>query len=227
MENPLRLFLKNMNPESLVPYFAFLEQVLTPERYQHSLGVMQMMENLASIYHLDREKAVLAGLLHDAAKDLPLTQQKQLQEEAGIQLEDPCEANYAIYLHGPVGAYYVNLKLGVTDPVILDAIRAHSFCGMENGGYSPLIWCLRFSDLLEPNRSLSDARWIEERAYFEKGRIRLEKAVFEGHLKEGALLQMGWIIRMFEEKGFPIHSNMRRIYTELSTQFRPNKAFWG
>jgi hypothetical protein len=48
----------------------FLERLLTRSRLQHSLGVMEVMADLAAIYGLDREPAVTAGLLHDAARDL-------------------------------------------------------------------------------------------------------------------------------------------------------------
>ena len=51
-------------------YRPFLEQVLTPMRLRHSLGVMQVMGELAGVYGLDRDTALAAGLLHDAAKDL-------------------------------------------------------------------------------------------------------------------------------------------------------------
>ena len=44
-----------------------LEAALTPARLRHSLGVMQVMGELASVYGLDREQAMTAGLLHDAA----------------------------------------------------------------------------------------------------------------------------------------------------------------
>ena len=48
----------------------YLEQNLTSSRLRHSLGVMQVMSDLAEIYMLDSQQAQLTGLLHDAAKDL-------------------------------------------------------------------------------------------------------------------------------------------------------------
>jgi len=64
-------------------YLSFLDQVLTPRRFQHSLGVMQVMEELSKVYALDRDTAVLIGLLHDAAKDLAPAQQMALVKEEG------------------------------------------------------------------------------------------------------------------------------------------------
>ena len=39
-------------------YLPFLEEVLTQRRLDHSLGVMQVMGELAEVYDLDREKAM-------------------------------------------------------------------------------------------------------------------------------------------------------------------------
>ena len=46
-----------MNQTLTARYTPFLEQVLTPSRLQHSLGVMQVMQELTPIYALDPEKA--------------------------------------------------------------------------------------------------------------------------------------------------------------------------
>ena len=52
-------------------YRRYLQGRLTPGRYAHSLGVMRVMGDLAPVYGLDPGRATVAGLLHDAAKDMP------------------------------------------------------------------------------------------------------------------------------------------------------------
>jgi predicted HD superfamily hydrolase involved in NAD metabolism len=163
-----------MDQTLIARYKLFLEQMLTPRRLQHSYGVMQVMQELAEIYCLDREKAILAGFLHDAGKDLPLDVQRQIAREAAIQINEPCEQNYELYLHGPVGAYFVFKELGITDGLILDAISMHTYFGKGDNFNSPLVWCLRFSDILEPNRTWDNVRCIRE------GRTRLRKIVLTG-----------------------------------------------
>ncbi len=113
-------------------YLPFLQRVLTPSRLKHSLGVMQVMGELAKIYALDEERALTAGLLHDAAKDLSIEQIEKIIVEAHIEFHDPCEHNYVLYLHGPVGAFYVSKELGITDPSILDAIYRHTWLEKSN-----------------------------------------------------------------------------------------------
>ena len=46
----------------------YLKHVLKPQRYTHSLGVVEMAGDLASIYGADVKKAQFAGLVHDIAK---------------------------------------------------------------------------------------------------------------------------------------------------------------
>ena len=196
------------NPSQFLP---FLEQVLTPSRLQHSIGVMQVMGELAEIYALDKEKALTAGLLHDAAKDLSAAQVEAILVESPIEFRDPCEHDYVLYLHGPVGATYVRKELGMTDPDILGAIYRHTWVGVIDTFESPLVWCLRFSDILEPNR-----RWDDPARKIREGVPRLREAVFAGRLEEAASLQANMVIQFFEETGKPIHPNYYRVLRDLA-----------
>lgn len=200
-------------------YLPFLEQVLTPRRLRHSLGVMQVMGELADIYALDREKALDAGLLHDAGKDLSPDQIEEILAEAEIEISSESERDYILYLHGPVGAYFVRRELGVTDPVILDAIYMHTFHGSGKNFNSPLVWCLRFSDLLEPNRNWSSIRWLRDNI------TRLRETVYAGYMAEAAFLHSGWLIKWFDEEEMPVHPNMRKVYQELSQQLNLDDTY--
>ena len=51
-----------------------LKKELDAQRYTHTLGVEQMARNMAAIFGEDEERAALAGLLHDCAKCMPLSQ---------------------------------------------------------------------------------------------------------------------------------------------------------
>jgi predicted HD superfamily hydrolase involved in NAD metabolism len=194
-----------MNPEeSTERYLPFLSRLLTPQRLQHSLGVMQVMGELAEIYSLDHTRATMTGLLHDAAKDLEPEQQIALAEEAGIELCHPCERN-PLYLHGPVGAYLISGELGITDPLILDAIATHTY--YDNGAdfSTPFFWCLRFADVLEPGR-----RWDWE------GLDEFRDAAYAGLMEKAALLHSEWLIGWLPEIGLPVHPNMIKCFQELS-----------
>lgn len=210
-----------MDPVLLSSYTSFLEQTLTLSRLQHSYGVMQVMGELAGVYSLDPDLALAAGLLHDAGKDLSPVEQQRVIREAGLQIEIADELDYVLYLHGPVGAGLVRLELGVTDTLLLDAIGMHSFWGDGPRFHSPLLWCLRFADVLEPNRDWNDVR------SFREGEARLRAAVWAGNWEEGAFLHSSYIIEMFNDKGLPIHPNIHRSYREMAQRLNLNAAFLG
>ena len=56
----------------------WLKNNLTEEKYLHSIGVMDMAKMLALKFNLDIEKAKVAGLLHDCAKNLDTEEMKKL-----------------------------------------------------------------------------------------------------------------------------------------------------
>lgn len=200
-------------------YLPFLEKVLTPGRLAHSLGSMAVMGELAEIYGLDKEKAQTIGILHDAGKDLPKGTIEELVDEGNIQITYECETNYSLYLHGPVGSYFIQKELGIKDELILEAIKTHTYFGTSKYFDDPLAWCLRFSDILEPTR-----KWGQEKIMLDCAE-HLRELAYSGRMKEGACLVTGCLIRWFEEKGMPVHPTMRRINQELEIELSPHSSF--
>jgi predicted HD superfamily hydrolase involved in NAD metabolism len=193
-------------------YLPFLSGRLSPSRLQHSLGVMQVMAELTPTYALDGTQARIAGLLHDAARDLNSEQLRALAEEAGIELRDPCE-RHPVYLHALVGAYLVANELGITDSLIVDAIAAHSYAGTGRNFDAPLSCCLRFADILAPAKA-----W--------KGMEKFKSVVYAGRIDEAALLQCGWLIEYFQEQNVPVHPNLARQYQALSSKLAVPESFF-
>lgn len=193
-------------------YLSFLEKALTSARLQHSLGVMQVMLELSPIYSLHPEQAMLAGLLHDAAKDLSHERQLLLAKEAKLEFLEPCE-RLPIYLHAPIGAHLAEKELHIKDQLVLDAIAAHSFsAGMENFNAS-LSQCLRFADLLAPITI-----W--------DGIKRFKSVVYAGKAEEASLLQCGWLMEYFQEKQTPVHPNVIREHQRLSNKLGVSESFF-
>jgi predicted HD superfamily hydrolase involved in NAD metabolism len=194
------------------PFLPFLESMLTPERLKHCLGSMLVMGELAEVYGLDKEKAQTIGILHDAGKDLPQSKIDGLVREGKIQITYECETNYVLYLHGPVGSYFVFKELGIQDELILDAIKTHTYYGTSRYFNDPMTWCVRFADILEPTR-----RWGQEKIMLDcAGRLR--ELAYAGRMKEGAFLQTDCLIKWFEGKGMPVHPTMRKCLQELGME---------
>lgn len=177
------------------------------------------MGELSEIYGFDKEIAQTVGILHDAGKDLPTEEIEELLKVGNIQIAHECETNYVLYLHGPVGACFVQKELGITDELILDAIRTHTFYGTSKHFDDPIAWCVRFSDILEPTRN-----WEHERVMAICCK-NLRELVYSGKMKDGAYLQTGCLIKWFEEKGMPVHPTTRKIKQELQIALSLDDSF--
>lgn len=190
----------NLNRNSR--YISFLQSHLTPQRLDHSLRVMRVMAELAPVYALDAEQAMTAGLLHDAAKDLPVDAQLALLARAGIPVVHPTE-RLPIYLHAPASACLIREELGITDSLLFDAIAAHSYSRDGPNFDSYLALCLRAADVLAPTHD-----W--------PGMKRLREVMFAGQLDEASLLQCGWLIEYLQELKVPTHPVLERKFNALS-----------
>lgn len=193
-------------------YLSFLKRLLSPLRWQHSLGVMRIMAELAEVYSLDRDQAMTTGLLHDVARNMSDAQLLAMAQEAEIALSDPCE-RHPVYLHAPVGAYLVSKELNVTDDLILDAITAHSHAGQGRNFDAPLSRCLRFADVLAPERE-----W--------PGFKKLQSMVYAGRDDEAALVLCCWLIEFFQEQRIPVHPNLERYFQALSIKLMVDESFF-
>jgi predicted HD superfamily hydrolase involved in NAD metabolism len=193
-------------------YVSFLQQHLTQQRLLHSIGVMQVMSELAEIYSLDHEQAITAGLLHDAAKDLSVERQLALSKESGLYSAEPCDY-HPVYLHASTGAYLVSKELGITDSTILGAIATHSYAINGHDFEAPLSQCLRSADLLAPVHEWTGLR-------------KLKSLVYAGQMDAATLLQCGWLLDYFQEQGIPVHPDLAQKYNMLSTHLAVESSFF-
>ena len=183
-------------------YIAFTERTLTPERFKHSVGVMQVLAELAPIYGLNERTAMSAGILHDIAKEFTSDDLVNFAYENNIPLRTNYD-RYPLFLHGPVGACYAAQEVGITDAALLEAISRHSYFG-DGAALSPtLCWCLRFADMLEPSRG------------WEELKHQLRPSVYSGNMGEGAYQLMKWIVPFHEAASLHIHPNISRLAEEL------------
>lgn len=129
-----------------------LAAMLTPTRYTHSLGVMETAVAMAQRFGADVEKARLAGLLHDCAKDIDYDKMIPLCRELGVEL-DPVKQEQKGLIHADLGAKMLETEFGITDPDIIGAVKYHTL-GREN--MTDLEKILYLADMTEPNRRAYD-----------------------------------------------------------------------
>ena len=189
---------------NIADHESYLRKKLTPKRLEHSLGVMETMEELAPIYGLDKHQAILTGLLHDAAKELPLNEWMTLIRDDELILHDAEIYDYDHYLHGPVGALVIQRELEIEDEAVLQAIFTHGYYGSWEEFNRPLAWCLRLADILEPGRNWSNNNWLKDIVH------PMREGAFGGCLMDATSLLTGRLSIWYETIGLPVHPNLRR-----------------
>lgn len=123
---------------------ADLEKRLSAHRFAHTLGVMREAERLAARFCPEqKEKAVLAGLLHDAAREFTESQYLWI----GL---DPSGAGSAVLLHGAAAAILAGTRYGIRDAEIEEALRVHT---TGKPGMGLLAQILFVADYTEPGRT--------------------------------------------------------------------------
>ena len=126
----------------------FARERLSAKRYGHTLRVANTAEDLARAHGLDPDRARLAALLHDAARELPSEEFLDLAEDLDLPVGEP-ERESPKLLHGPVAAGLARRELGVEDEVVLEAIRDHT---TGRPGMPPMSLVLYVADKIEPAR---------------------------------------------------------------------------
>lgn len=134
--------------KDLEKYQKKLQRYIDKSRYQHTLGVMYTAASLAMAYHYDIDKAMLAGLLHDCAKNIPHEKKIELCKKYDIEITD-IERENPFLLHAKAGAIIARKKYHVKDEEILHAISVHTTGAPE---MSTLDMILFIADYIEPGR---------------------------------------------------------------------------
>lgn len=125
-----------------------LKSLLHEKRYIHSVGVSETAVKLARIYGADEEKAKIAGLVHDAAKNLG--KEKMFEECKKLDVElDEIELTNTAIVHASMADKYVRREFDIDDKEILSAVRYHT-TGRAN--MTLLEKIIYISDMVEPNR---------------------------------------------------------------------------
>lgn len=125
-----------------------LSAKLEPMRYEHSLSVSFMCTALAMRYGYDLEKAELAGLLHDCAKQYNDQSILKKCEKEKIALTDDQKKAPSI-LHAIYGKWLVQNKYNIKDPEILEAISWHTTGKPQMALLEEILYV---ADYIEPRR---------------------------------------------------------------------------
>lgn len=150
-------------------YEKYIEKLMSPKRFTHSLGVKDMAVALAEKHGADVNKAYLAGVLHDVVKDFTYDEMINYAKKHNIELDEFFIKEPKL-LHACVGAYYVKLELGIDDPEVFDAIYYHTTSKANMPLLTKIIY---IADAVEINRNYSGVEDIRKKAF-----ENLDEAIF-------------------------------------------------
>lgn len=122
-----------------------IKSLLTTKRFNHVMSVANFAKDVAIHVNIDPDKAYLAGLLHDVAKQYD---DKDLIEMVQKYCQD--KINYPLFAyHAYVSAYLAKTRFDIKDAEILNAISSHC---LATYFMSPLDKLIFISDKIEPTR---------------------------------------------------------------------------
>ena len=182
----------------------WLEENLSDKRFTHSLGCAQSAKKLAEIFNQDENKAYLAGLIHDCAKNLDTGLSLKIINEEIKTGFDECELKNPKTHHAIVGAYLIQKEFEIDDPEIISAVRNHTIGKVNMTVFDKIIF---LADKIEPNsRDEKYAKKIWKLIEKNKGIIGLDLALLKCFCET---------IRSLVRKKLYICANTIDVYNEL------------
>lgn len=174
-----------------------LQQALKPGRYMHTLGVAYLSSALAMCHGVSHKDALIAGLLHDCAKNIPEDVMYQECERHNIALSE-YEKKIPELVHAAYGAYLAREEYQIRQEDILLAVRNHT---LGRPAMTPLEQIVYLADYLEPGRSHPTVPSLDE----------LRKIAFQS-LDEATFLVSQNSIRYFETTGKTADPMTYKVY---------------
>ncbi|MCL2530392.1 MAG: bis(5'-nucleosyl)-tetraphosphatase (symmetrical) YqeK [Coriobacteriia bacterium] len=144
-----------------------LEGRLTQYRLLHSISTSEIAALMAEVYGVNREYALVAGLLHDWDKAYSDPELLERANQFGIQLPDDPQ-KLASLIHAHTGARAVAEEYPSLPSEILQAIERHTSAATN---MTPLDMIIYIADMIEPLRTAPNLPHLRSLA----GNIPLEE----------------------------------------------------
>lgn len=178
-------------------YKALVKSRLSEYRFNHSLCVADSAKKLAEMYGADKDKAYVAGLLHDVMKEESPAIQLRWIVKSGIMFTD-LEKKMQKTFHAVAGEAYCKIALGIEDKEILQTIRYHT-TGRKDMTLMEKV--LFVADFISADRDYEDVDVMRVKA-----NISLDSAI---------LYALGYTIGELTEKGALIHKDTLEAYNQM------------
>ena len=130
-----------------------LKKMMNIKRYTHSLSVAKVAKDIAKANKFDENKAFLAALLHDCAKDIRKDIEMELMSK---HFEKYLNEKELVY-HQFIGTILLKEEFNIYDEEIIEAVKWHT-TGNEN--MSTLAKIVYASDKIDPSRGYDSSYMI-------------------------------------------------------------------
>ena len=134
------------------------QKMLSEKRYIHCKNVMKRAVELAKIYGIDENKAMLAGFAHDIAKEMPKDEMFKYIEEHNIKIDEFERKNPGL-LHGKIAAVFCKEKYGFTEDM-QKALEYHTTGEPDMDDLAKIVF---IADKTEVGRKNNDWEKIREK----------------------------------------------------------------
>ena len=184
-----------------------LKSTQKERRFKHTLGVAKEAERLAEKFGVDKDKARIAGLLHDCAKNLDEKSGEEFSAictKYGVTLDELAKKERAL-IHAFLGAAVAYKDYGIDDHEILEAIYYHT---TARANMTPLEKIVYIADMTEPGRELEQSNEIRRLA--------------EENVDEALIYAIGCSIKHVIRKGTLIHPDSIHALNYLIENRRNN-----
>ncbi|ANU51578.1 HD domain-containing protein [Limosilactobacillus reuteri] len=177
-----------------------LKKALKDKRFQHVLRVEETAIKLAEQYGVDVEKASIAGLCHDYAKQ---RSDEDFIAEIKKKRLNPLLLDYgnAIW-HGVVGAELIKDELGIWDEDILNAVRHHTTGAPVMTKLEQVIY---MADYIEPGRDFTG--------------VKKARVITAANLQAGVAYQTKHTLAYLIENGKPVYPKTIDTYNAWVPQY--------
>ena len=176
-----------------------LKKNLSSYRYDHSLRVAETAKSLAEEHHIDKQKAYIAGLLHDIAKELTEKENKYWIEKYHLDKSLNEEKNKKIK-HADIGAVIAKEKYHITQD-IYNAIKYHT---IGNKNMDTLAKIIYIADKIGREKIPEELKPVKQLAYT--------------NIDEALLYCIEQQEKNLKEKGIKTHKDTKELLEKLKRE---------
>lgn len=137
--------------------YSIVKERLSEYRFYHSECVANRCVELADIYNVDKEAAMLVGIVHDMAKEMPNEEKINYCLENHLEIDD-IEEEHVGLLHGKIAADIAKREFGFSED-LCSAIKYHT---TAKANMSMLDKILYVADMTSADRKFPDKEYVSK-----------------------------------------------------------------